>query len=148
MRWKIGGPSLSRPFGLCERETERNGESESACVFSARLEISAKAASSDLCPLQLPGPWSRSIYKAPTSNSPSTKHFGVNLSLFMAESSTDLSQLNDTQRSALQTYLAVTNQEHVAAIPLLERSQWNVEVRLFNEDSVVSYNSDKRCRSQ
>lgn len=46
----------------------------------------------------------------------------------MAESSPDLAQLNEAQQSALATYLSVTNQEPTAAIPLLHRSQWNVQV--------------------
>lgn len=37
-------------------------------------------------------------------------------------------QLSPTQQDALQQYLAVTNQEPKDAIPLLERSQWNVQV--------------------
>ena len=41
----------------------------------------------------------------------------------------DPGQLNDNQQLALGTYTAVTNQEPSAAIPLLQRSEWNVEVR-------------------
>lgn len=40
----------------------------------------------------------------------------------------DPSQLSETQQEALGTYTAVTNQEPSAAVPLLERSQWNVQV--------------------
>lgn len=38
-------------------------------------------------------------------------------------------QLSGSQQDALQQYVAVTNQEPKEAIPLLERSQWNVQVR-------------------
>lgn len=42
---------------------------------------------------------------------------------------TDLSQLSEPQQEALQQYIALTNQEARDAMPLLERSQWNVQVR-------------------
>jgi len=41
----------------------------------------------------------------------------------------DPSQLNESQQLALGTYTSVTNQEPSAAIPLLQRSEWNVQVR-------------------
>ena len=41
----------------------------------------------------------------------------------------DPGQLNESQQLALGTYTAVTNQEPSAAISLLQRSEWNVEVR-------------------
>ncbi len=40
----------------------------------------------------------------------------------------DLSQLSEAQQLALQQYTSVTDQELAAAVPLLQRSQWNVEV--------------------
>lgn len=40
----------------------------------------------------------------------------------------DPSQLSDSQKSALDTYTSVTGQEPSAAIPLLRRSEWNVQV--------------------
>lgn len=40
----------------------------------------------------------------------------------------DLAQLSESQREALQQYTQFTNQEVKDAIPLLERSQWNVQV--------------------
>ena len=40
----------------------------------------------------------------------------------------DVEQLSATQQDALQQYIAVTNQEVKDAVPLLERSQWNVQV--------------------
>ena len=46
----------------------------------------------------------------------------------MADGDVDVGLLNDSQQQALQTYLSVTNQETAAAIPLLRRSQWNVQV--------------------
>lgn len=47
----------------------------------------------------------------------------------MASTDVDLTRLNESQQLALQTYTSVTNQEPSAGIPLLERSQWNVQVR-------------------
>ena len=46
----------------------------------------------------------------------------------MASLDIDPSLLNESQQLALGTYTAVTNQEPSEAIPLLERSQWNVQV--------------------
>jgi FAS-associated factor 2 len=40
----------------------------------------------------------------------------------------DLDQLAESERSALEMYMAVTSQEPSEAIPLLRRSQWNVQV--------------------
>ena len=40
----------------------------------------------------------------------------------------DPAQLNEGQQLALDTYTAVTNQEPSAAVPLLQRSEWNVQV--------------------
>lgn len=40
----------------------------------------------------------------------------------------DLSSLSASQQEALQQYTVVTSQEIKDAIPLLERSQWNVQV--------------------
>ncbi|KAI4088496.1 MAG: hypothetical protein LQ344_006009 [Seirophora lacunosa] len=48
----------------------------------------------------------------------------------MASSDFDPSQLSTSQQEALGTYTAVTNQDAAAALPLLERSQWNVQVRM------------------
>jgi len=50
----------------------------------------------------------------------------------MASSDIDSAQLNQSQQLALQTYTSVTNQEPSAGIPLLQRSQWNVQVRAGN----------------
>lgn len=41
----------------------------------------------------------------------------------------DQAQLSEPQQEALQQYIALTNQEAKDAVPLLERSQWNVQVR-------------------
>lgn len=41
----------------------------------------------------------------------------------------DVAQLSEPQQEALQQYIALTNQEAKDAVPLLERSQWNVQVR-------------------
>ncbi|KAL8836954.1 MAG: hypothetical protein Q9170_002716 [Blastenia crenularia] len=48
----------------------------------------------------------------------------------MTDTDFDPSQLSETQQEALGTYTAVTNQEPKAAIPLLERSQWNVQIAI------------------
>ena len=47
----------------------------------------------------------------------------------MSNQDFDPLQLNESQRLALGTYTAVTNQEPAAAVPLLQRSEWNVQVR-------------------
>lgn len=46
----------------------------------------------------------------------------------MSSSGPDISELSESQRSALETYTTVTGQEPVEAIALLGRSQWNVQV--------------------
>ncbi|KAL8852586.1 MAG: hypothetical protein Q9221_002582 [Calogaya cf. arnoldii] len=48
----------------------------------------------------------------------------------MADGNFDPSQFSDSQKEALGMYTAVTNQEPSAAIPLLERSQWNVQIAI------------------
>jgi FAS-associated factor 2 len=47
----------------------------------------------------------------------------------MASPDFDLGQLNESQQLALQQYMSVTDQELQAAISLLSRSEWNVQVR-------------------
>ena len=47
----------------------------------------------------------------------------------MSSQEFDPAQLNENQQTILATYTAVTNQEPLAAIPLLQRSEWNVQVR-------------------
>lgn len=44
----------------------------------------------------------------------------------------DLGQLTPAQQEALQQYTQVTDQEIKDAIPLLQRSQWNVQVKCSN----------------
>jgi hypothetical protein len=46
----------------------------------------------------------------------------------MASPEVDVGQLSESQQLALEQYTAVTNQEPNAAIQLLQRSQWNLEV--------------------
>ncbi len=46
------------------------------------------------------------------------------------EPAVDLGELSSSQQEALEQYTAVTNQEIHDAVPLLQRSQWNVQVRL------------------
>lgn len=45
-------------------------------------------------------------------------------------SSPDISQLTAAQQEALQTYTAVTDQDPIAAIPLLQRCEWNVQIAI------------------
>ncbi len=40
----------------------------------------------------------------------------------------DISQLSELQRDALEQYISVTAQAAIEAIPILQRSQWNVQV--------------------
>lgn len=46
----------------------------------------------------------------------------------MSSSELDLDQLSESERTALETYMALTSQEPSEAIPLLRRSEWNVQV--------------------
>lgn len=46
----------------------------------------------------------------------------------MAAEVTDISALTEDQQSALQQYLAVTDQGLGEAVPLLARCEWNVQV--------------------
>lgn len=48
----------------------------------------------------------------------------------MAESTFDPAQLSESQQLALGTYTSVTNQEPSAAIPLLRRSEWNIQIAI------------------
>ncbi|KAF9890374.1 hypothetical protein FE257_006042 [Aspergillus nanangensis] len=48
----------------------------------------------------------------------------------MSSSGLDISQLSENEQSALGTYTAVTGQEPSEAIPLLRRSQWNVQIAI------------------
>ena len=41
----------------------------------------------------------------------------------------DPMQLNESQQLALGTYTSVTNQDPSAAVLLLQRSEWNVQVQ-------------------
>lgn len=42
----------------------------------------------------------------------------------------DLTQLTETQQAALQAYTNVTDQDSIAAIGLLQRSEWNVQIAI------------------
>ncbi|EED21332.1 UBX domain protein [Talaromyces stipitatus ATCC 10500] len=46
------------------------------------------------------------------------------------DGSADIGELSSTQQEALQTYMNVTGQEPDAAVPLLQRSQWNVQIAI------------------
>jgi hypothetical protein len=47
----------------------------------------------------------------------------------MADSGFDIAQLTEDQQAALQQFTAVTDQGLDAAVPLLQRCQWNVQVQ-------------------
>lgn len=47
----------------------------------------------------------------------------------MADAGVDTTQLTEDQQLALQQYTAVTDQDVKDAVPLLQRCQWNVQVR-------------------
>lgn len=46
----------------------------------------------------------------------------------MSSSGIDISELSESERAVLETYTAVTSQDISEAVPLLRRSQWNVQV--------------------
>lgn len=48
----------------------------------------------------------------------------------MSSSGLDISELSDSEKTALETYTAVTGQAPSEAIPLLRRSQWNVQIAI------------------
>jgi FAS-associated factor 2 len=50
----------------------------------------------------------------------------------MADAGVDIAQLTEDQQLALQQFTAVTDQALKDAIPLLQRCQWNVQVRKFS----------------
>ncbi|OKL64720.1 hypothetical protein UA08_01073 [Talaromyces atroroseus] len=52
---------------------------------------------------------------------------------------TDNGQLSTSQQESLQTYMTVTGQEPDAAIPLLQRSQWNVQLRRPNKIAISKF---------
>lgn len=47
----------------------------------------------------------------------------------MTEGDVDISELTEDQQSALQQYIAVTDQNLAQAVPLLRRCEWNVQVQ-------------------
>lgn len=53
----------------------------------------------------------------------------------MSSSGLDISELSDSEKTALETYTAVTGQAPSEAIPLLRRSQWNVQVQTTVTDA-------------
>jgi FAS-associated factor 2 len=58
----------------------------------------------------------------------------------MAEPNVDISALTADQQSALQQFTAVTDQDLAAAIPLLRRCEWNVQIaiaRFFDGEPAV-----------
>lgn len=59
----------------------------------------------------------------------------------MSQPEVDLDQLSDSEKSTLEMYMAVTSQEPSEAIPLLRRSQWNLQVGLSSPTSSGAYES-------
>jgi FAS-associated factor 2 len=58
----------------------------------------------------------------------------------MAEPNVDIAALTEDQQSALQQFTAVTDQDLAAAVPLLRRCEWNVQIaiaRFFDGEPVV-----------
>ena len=55
----------------------------------------------------------------------------------MNPSDGDDSPLSAAQQLALQQFISVTNQENEAAISVLQRSEWNVQVRQFIRRTVL-----------
>ena len=56
----------------------------------------------------------------------------------MADPSTDITSLSDEQQLALQQFTSVTDQELDAAVPLLQKCQWNAQIaitRFFDGDA-------------
>ena len=45
-------------------------------------------------------------------------------------STPDLADLSASQQEALQTYTSVTDQDPIAAIPILQRAEWNVQIAI------------------
>lgn len=43
----------------------------------------------------------------------------------------DIGQLSTSQQDALQQYTSVTDQDVASALPILQRAQWNVQVRIL-----------------
>jgi hypothetical protein len=67
----------------------------------------------------------------------------------MASPQVDIGQLSESQQLALEQYTAVTNQEPDAAIPLLQRSQWNLQVCCPAANLILtSVNAMRRLRLQ
>ena len=64
-----------------------------------------------------------------TFGSPITRRLSAaTYSATMSAAEVDLDQLSESERLALEQYTSVTGQDPAEAIPLLRRSQWNVQV--------------------
>jgi hypothetical protein len=71
------------------------------------------------------------LYQTSTHPPTVAQELGEELTSFhMAGPAVDVAQLTSEQRLALQTYTSVTDQDLAAAIPLLQRSEWNVQVSI------------------
>lgn len=62
-------------------------------------------------------------------------------------STPDISQLSPSQQEALQTYTSVTDQDTAAALPLLQRCEWNVQIaiaRFFDGEPTTDHLAEAR----
>lgn len=67
----------------------------------------------------------------------------------MANSEVDIGQLSESQQMVLEQYTVVTNQEPESAIPLLRRSQWNLQVCRYGTSLVFGFaKGSNRLQSQ
>ena len=65
----------------------------------------------------------------------------------MSHQEFDPMQLNESQQLALGTYTSVTNQEPSAAVPLLQRSEWNVQVHSLLDASYYMTSRELRLKA-
>jgi FAS-associated factor 2 len=62
----------------------------------------------------------------------------------------DISQLTESQQESLQTYIAVTDQDPTAALPLLQRCEWNVQIaiaRFFDGEPATDPLAEARAQA-
>jgi len=62
------------------------------------------------------------------SETPDLNAFDGSQTSNMAEDDVDIGSLTDDQQLALQQFTSVTDQELAAAIPILQKCEWNVQV--------------------
>lgn len=74
--------------------------------------------------------WTFALWNpTPTSVHDTRRKGAISKTVKMADDTgVDLNQLSPDQQAALEQYTAVTAQDIKDAVPLLQRSQWNVQV--------------------